>query len=311
STHGARALAALAAGAALLLACQPLPAPKPRPKPPVVWRVIGGDEFDGNGLDTGLWKPYFSNYGDGGGSVMQCNTPSNVVVSGGTAKIIARRQAVLCPGGGARSFTTGFLGSRDVNRYFPRFGRFDIRARIPHGQGLWPAFWLRHVNGAGVAEVDMMEYLHTDHPGWTSGTLHLDGRVNLSKKYVYVEPPTATPGWHVWGVRIDPSWGTVIDSTGPDVLFRFTLDGITYHSYVDTQHHWASADPQRTWDVAVNMAVGGDWSGNPDDALGFLSRRYRCSEGGTPPASCVATGIRRAVFPATYEIDWVRVYSRF
>ncbi|MCU1499711.1 MAG: hypothetical protein JWM47_3664, partial [Acidimicrobiales bacterium] len=139
-------------------------------------------------------------------------------------------------------------------------------------------------------------------PGMTSGTVHLDGRFNLSKKYVWVEQPTANPGWHTWGVNIDPS--------GPsDVRFTFTLDGVPYHSYVDTQHRWASADPAATWDIAVNLAVGGDWSGNPDDALGYLGNLGRCAQSGTPPA-CKATGVRRADFPATYEVDWVRVSTR-
>ena len=263
------------------------------------WRVIGGDEFNGTSIDPTLWKAYHSNYGDGGGSTKQCLTPANVVEGGGMVQLTARRQQVTCPNGSVRSFTSGFLGSRDVGRYYPKFARFEVRAKLPHGQGLWPAFWLRHRNGAGAAEVDIMEYLHTDQPGFTSGTLHLDGRYNLSKKYVWVEDPAAAPAWHTWGVDVEPS--------GSDVRFTFRLDGVAYHSYVDTQHAWASsADPNATWDIAVNLAVGGNWSGNPDDALGYLGNLDRCAQGGIPPA-CVATGVRRAVFPSTYAVDWVRV----
>ncbi|MCU1454543.1 MAG: hypothetical protein JWN46_2689 [Acidimicrobiales bacterium] len=281
----------------------PLPV-TPRPPAPVPndgWRVIGGDEFNGTAIDPTRWKAYHNNYGDGGGSTRQCLTPANVREADGSVQITAQRQQVTCPRGGVRSFTSGFLGSRDVGRYYPKFARFEVRAKLPHGQGLWPAFWLRHRNGAGVAEVDIMEYLHTDKPGQTSGTLHLDGRYNLSKKYVWVEDPAAPAAWHTWGVDIEPA--------GTDVRFTFRLDGVAYHSYVDTQHGWAAADPNATWDIAVNLAVGGDWGGNPDDALGYLGNLGRCAQGGVAPA-CRAVGVRRAQFPSTYVVDWVRVSTR-
>jgi beta-glucanase (GH16 family) len=257
------------------------------------------DEFDGTTLDTSVWTPYFNTYGDGNHE-LQCETPNNVAVSGGTLKITARRETIDCPGGSVRNFTAGFLGTRETGHYFPRYGRFEMRAKLPHGQGLWPAFWLRHRNGAGTAEVDVMEYFHSSVPGETTGTLHLDGRKNLSKRSVSFEAPTADPGWHTWAVDILP------DPAG--VKFTFLLDGTPYHSYVDTQHHWASADPNATWDIAVNMSVGGDWVGSPDSPLGYLDGLHRCAQGGTPPNACVADGVRRTNFPATYEVDYVRYY---
>ena len=77
-----------------------------------------------------------------------------------------------------------------------------------------------------------------------------------------------------------------------------------------TQHAWTSADPAATWDMAVNAAVGGTWVGHPDDALGYLRNLNTCAQGGTAPDGCNATGIRRAQFPNTYELDYVRVYTR-
>src|SRR3546814_10043578 len=102
-------------------------------------------------------------------------------------------------------------------------------AKVPHAQGMWPAFWLRHRNGAGVAEVDIMEYFHSQVPGRTTGTLHLDGRHNISKRSIPFEAPTATPGWHTWAVEIEP--------VAAGVQFTFLLDGTPYHSSTDTQHH--------------------------------------------------------------------------
>ena len=266
---------------------------------PAGWRLLTSDDFIGRHAD--MWRRYHNTYGDGNNE-LQCLTPSNVGVSGGTLKIEARREQVTCPNGSVRQFSAGFLGTRETGTYFPRYARYEMRAKLPHGQGIWPGFWLRHRNGASTAEVDIMEYFHSSVPGQTTSTLHLDGRANLSKRAVTFEPPTRTPGWHTWAVEIEPD---------PDgVRFTFLLDDVSFHSYVDTQHRWASADPQATWDMAVNVSVGGSWTGHPDDPLGYLRNFNSCTQGGTPPDRCDATGILRAQFPNTYEVDYVRVYTR-
>jgi beta-glucanase (GH16 family) len=270
------------------------------------WRLVAGDEFGDTAVDATRWKRYHNTYGDGN-KELACLTPDNVVESGGSLRITARRQQVTCPNGSVRQYTSGFIGSREVGRYFPRYGRFEIRAKVPHAQGLWPAFWLRHRSGAGVAEVDILEYFHSQHPGKGYATLHLDGRKNLSKNSIAFESSkVAVSGWHTWAVEISP------DPAG--VRFEFSMDGTRFHSYVDTQHHWTSADPTATWDIALNLAVGGTWTGGPDDVLGYLRDLNRCSISGTPPNSCVTTGINRVDWTdpvdATYEIDYVRVFTR-
>jgi len=259
------------------------------------------DDFSGTSLDTTVWQPYNNNYGSGNNE-LECNTPNNVSVSSGSLKITAKRESLTCPGAGAYNFTSGFLGTRETGHYFPKYGYYEIRAKLPHGQGLWPAFWLRHKNGASTAEVDIMEYFHSQVPGKTTSTLHLDGVSNVSKKTVFFETPTATPAWHTWGVDIEPS--------GSDVSFSFYLDGVQFHSYTDTQHLWANTTDTNLFDIAVNLAVGGNWVGRPDDALGYLYNLNTCAQGGTPPNACISTGILRAAFPATYEVDYVHVFQK-
>lgn len=272
---------------------------------PAGWRLVWSDEFEAAALDTSVWRPYHSTYGDGNRE-LQCHTPDNVEVAEGRLRITARREPVTCPGGVARQFSSGFLGTREQGVYFPRFARYEIRARIPHGQGLWPAFWLRHRDGAIVAEVDVMEYFHAQVPGRTSTTLHLDGQVNASQATAFFEEPTASGGWHVWAVQIDEH--------AEGVEFEFSLNGEVVHTYLDTQAQWASGYPgEPLFDIAVNLSVGGDWAGHPDDPLGYLGQLDRCAkwqDPGPPPHGCDAEGVLRATFPAVYEVDYVRVYER-
>lgn len=274
---------------------------------PTGWKLVGGDEFDGTSVDGSRWAPYHSNYG-AGNQELECNTPGNVTESGGTLQIVARKQTVTCPGASApMSYTSGFVGSRETGTFYPRYARFEVRAKLPHAQGLWPAFWLRHRNGAGTAEVDVMEYFHSQVPGKTTQTLHLDGVSNVSKKTTRFEDPTATPGFHTWAVEIAPDPG--------GVRFTFFVDDVEVHSYVDAKHAWADAAPaDGTWDIALNLAVGGKWVGSPDGTLGLLEDLGRCSISGTAPGGCTTTGIRRVNWsdPAssTYAIDYVRVYTK-
>jgi beta-glucanase (GH16 family) len=296
---GVAALAVMGAAA-----CQPAPGGGPVGGGSG-WTLVGGDEFNGSSLDGTLWKAYNNTYGDGNHE-MACLQPQNVSVSNGSLKIVSRKQTVTCPGGAVRNYTSGFLGSREVGKYYTRYARFEIRAKVPHSQGLWPAFWLRHRSGAGVAEVDVMEYFHSQVPGKSTGTLHLDGRHNLSKKSTAFEAATASPGWHTWATEISP------DPQG--VKFDFYLDGNLYHSYIDTQHNWASGPEAGTWDIAINQAVGGDWNGDPDGVLGELPLVKRCSISGTFPGGCSTNGIRRVSWTTpstnTYEVDYVRVWTR-
>ncbi len=295
----------LAAGLAVMgfAACEP---PVDTSPTPVGWTLVGGDEFNAKGLDGSKWKAYHNTYGDGNNEYA-CLTPDNVKVSGGTLKIRSKKETVTCPSGSTRNYTSGFIGSRDVGKYYTRYARFEIRARVPHAQGLWPAFWLRHRNGAGVAEVDVMEYFHNQVPGKSTATLHLDGRHNLSKKSVHFEDPSVvTSGWHNWAVEIT--------KVSDGVKFDFFVDGNMSLSYTDTQHKWANGAEEGTWDMAINQAVGGNWGGDPDGVLGELPLVKRCGIGGTFPGGCRTTGINRVDWndpdDATFEVDWVRVYTR-
>ena len=264
------------------------------------WTLLWSDEFDDGSLDP-AWSAYHSTYGDGNNE-LQCHTPDNVSERNGVLEITARRERVRCPNGSSREFTSGFLGTRETGTYFPRAARYEMRAKIPHGQGLWPAFWLRHRDGSKVVEVDVMEYFHSQVPGVTSQSVHVERLEDDRKALTYLEDPTESD-WHTWAVEI-----TDVDE---GVEFRFFTDDVETFSFVDTEPVWATpVDPTATFDIAVNLSVGGNWVGDPDDPLGVLAQRGRCAQDGSYPNGCDATGIRRAEFPETYTIDYVRVSTR-
>ena len=270
--------------------------------------TIGGDEFHGTGLDASRWRAYSGTYGNAGGGSRHCLAPSNVTVADDVLRITSERTPTPCADGSVQPYRSGFIGSREAGRYYPLEGTFTVRAKVPHAQGIWPAVWLRHRNGAGVAEVDLLESFHAQAPGRVSQVLHLDGKVNVANRATFFESPTPTPGWHTFAVRIDRLDGDG-DGREDDVRFDFSVDGRATHGHLDVDPRWlAAADPAATWDVAINTAVDGRWVGDPDGALGRLDQIGRCSISGQYP-DCSATGIRRVDWsrPVTFEIDWVRV----
>lgn len=272
-----------------------------------VWALVMADEFSGSALNTNQWKALHNTYGDGN-LEEACLTPGNVTVSGGTLKITAKRENVRCPNASSTdAFTSGFINTRDRGHYYPAFGKYEMRAKLPHGQGLWPAFWLRHRAGSGTAEPDVMEYFHASMPGYTSQTLHLPAEVgsNVTKKNTFLESPAGASGWHTWGLEITP-----VDGDETRAKFTFYQNGAVTNTYIPTKFGWLNNyDKNAMFDVAINLAVGGRWAGHPDDDLAYSRYLGVCLKprNGTPP--CDASGVNRAVFPATYEVDYVRVYA--
>ncbi len=254
------------------------------------WR----DDFNGP-LDSSAWLAYHNTYGDGNHE-LACLQPENVRTVDGELVITALRQSAVCPNGSVRRFTSGFIGSGDVGRYYPRYGRFEMRARAPHGQGLWPAFWLRHADGSRTGEVDVLELFHSQLPGQASQTLHIDG--TSTSTHTPLEAVSPAGGWHTYAVEISP------DGSGATV--QFEIDGRpTGRHRIPPEAGALHGDPQHTWDIAINLAVGGDWVGDPDGTLGELVGVQRCAQGAGLLGACPDAGILRAEFPSEYRIDYV------
>ncbi len=275
------------------------------------WKVYWQDDFNGASVDTVRWKPYYSDYGSGNNEY-QCHVPRNASVGNGTIKITTKQETVDCPKGSGtvrKDYTSAFLGSRETGSYYPLYGKYEMRARLPHGQGLWPGFWLRHRNGASTAEVDVVELFHNQAPGKVTQTLHFPNSIgsNTTKKSPPFETAIkGTGGWHTFGVEILPA-------NNNSIKFTFFVDGNQTLTYTNTQtSSWInSVDKSAAWDIALNVSAGGRYVGDPLKDLGYLPNLNKCSLSYSAPtngpSSCPTAGIHLAALPSVMEVDWVRV----
>lgn len=244
------------------------------------WALVWQDEFNGSQIDTAKWE-HEVNASGGGNNELQYYTArgENSYVSNGTLKIVARRETYTGPEG-TRNYTSARL--RTLNKGDWRNGRFEIRAKMPAGQGLWPAIWMLPTDWvyggwAASGEIDIMEAVNLQAAGGNQvhGTLHYGGEWpdNVHSGQGMTPATSVVNHFHTYTVEWEPG------------EIRWYVDGQHYQTQTEW---WSSAAPypapfNQRFHMILNVAVGGNWPGNPDGS---------------------------SVFPQTMEVDYVRVYQR-
>ncbi len=270
----------LRAPARLLLVPVGLLVSQPRPAPPAGWTLVWQDEFNGPTLDARKWNVLLREQSKH--DELQYYLPDEVYVEQGLLRIRSRERAF-----GAMKYTSGRLDTR--GKFAPVYGRFEIRAKLPAGQGLWPAHWLYPQNrnwameytmSRAVAEgnerlipeerpwyseIDIMEFLGHQ-PTVLYGTLHYTTFRGEKK---------STSGTWTGDVDFSKDFHLYALEWEPDSI-RWYIDGHLLHATT-------VGIPHAPHYLILNTAVGGGWPGNPDATTRF---------------------------PQYHDIDYVRVYQR-
>jgi len=224
---------------------------------PAGYRLVWHDEFDGPAIDQTMWN--FEIDGNGGGNnELEYYTarPQNAYIDSGKLVIQALKEDYA-----GKSYTSARMNTSGNADW--TYGRFEIRAKLPYGQGLWPAIWMLPtdwVYGGWPAsgEIDIMEVLGNE-PNKLYGTIHYGSSPATHQQSggTYVLPQdTFAGGYHVFAIE----W----DTTG----FRWSVDGTQYFSTL----HGSPFD--RRFHMMLNVAVGGNWPGSPDAYTTFPQKMY-------------------------------------
>ena len=242
------------------------------------WKLIWHDEFNGTHIDGSKWEHEVNARG-GGNNELQYYTDrsQNSYVEDGHLVIQALKENYTGPEG-SREYTSARIRTRYQGDW--KYGRFDIKARLPYGQGIWPAIWMMPSDGvyggwAASGEIDIMELLGQE-PNKVYGTLHYGGEWpdNVHSGDSYTLPSgTFSDTFHVFTLE----W----DST----QIRWYVDGQFYqmqNQWYTTNAEFPAPFDQRFY-IILNVAVGGNWPGDPDYTT---------------------------IFPQSMVIDYVRVYQK-
>jgi beta-glucanase (GH16 family) len=145
---------------------------------------------------------------------------------------------------GAMPYTSGLLTS--YGTFSQTYGYWEVRAQIPSGDGLWPAFWLLPANNSWPPEVDIME-VYGNNPGTVYNSYHsMDGSAFMQPTYL----GDLSSGFHTYGFNWTPSTMT------------WYVDGS------QTAQIATPADMNTPMYMLINLAVGGNW-GWPDATTQF------------------------------------------
>jgi beta-glucanase (GH16 family) len=256
-----------------------------QPPPTGGFTLVWSDEFngaDGTSPDPSKWNYNTGIGGNGWGNnelETYTNRIKNVQIQGGNLVITAVKETYADPSDGVtRNYTSARVKTEGL--FNQAYGRFEARIKIPKGQGMWPAFWMLGNNISSVSwpkcgEIDIMENIGRE-PGTVHGSLHgpsTSGPTSdASAPFSLPAGQSFADDFHLYAVEWEP--GAV----------RFFVDSNLYATF--TQSQWPAGG---TWAfdhpffIILNVAVGGDWPGFPDNTT---------------------------VFPQQMLVDYVRVYTK-
>lgn len=287
------------------------PSPSPTPSPTASWQLVWSDEFGGTSLDRTKWTPEESCWG-GGNNERQCYTdrPENIEVSGGLLYLKARKETFTGPDRPpeiaaspnpqvTREYTSGKVRTRGLHAW--KYGRIEVRAKVPAGQGMWPAVWMMpeddFYGGWPLSgEIDILETVNIGATcdecegnvgeNRTVSALHFGdiapGNKFVSKKTPLPDLSMPSDDFHTYAVE----WG--------EGLIRFFVDDRLHFEV--TPDKWfttspkAKGNPNAPFDqpfyVMANLAVGGKWPEESNDK-----------------------GLVESSIPNQFALDWIRVYQ--
>jgi len=250
------------------------PPPNANPSPPPTgggksavpngYNLVFSDEFDRGNIDSGKWN---TSYRWGANWIINNEEQYYVDIlrdpnfgispfklNGNHLTI----EATQTPDGlrdkaAGQKYLSGAMTTH--NKFKMKFGYVEMRAKLPKGKGLWPAFWLLHEsNDINRPEIDVVEMLGQD-PNLVYQTYHYYENWNLRSTPSFKAPgPDYSQDFHTFGMLWEPG------------RITWYVDG------VETNRHENGNVANEEMYLLVNLALGGGWAGSPDGSTPFPAR---------------------------------------
>jgi len=245
------------------------------------WILTWSDEFnaaDGSPIDSQKWTAETGGKGWGNNELeYYTNSPRNARQDKGTLVVEAIREKYTGPDGLTRNYTSARLKTQA--KFSQAYGRFEVRLKMPAGQGIWPAFWMLGgdigaVGWPACGEIDIVENIGRE-PSTVHGTIHgpgYSGAHGIGSPFTLPNKRRFRDKFHRFAVEWEPQ------------QIRFYVD---HHLYATRRPQDLPSGAKWVYDhpffMILNLAVGGNWPGDPDETTEF---------------------------PQKMLVDYVRVYRR-
>ncbi|TFD92860.1 carbohydrate binding domain-containing protein [Jeotgalibacillus sp. R-1-5s-1] len=253
------------------------------------WSLVWHDEFNSTEIDRSKWDFEIGNgFTDANGEFISgwgnnekqyyTDRPENAKTEDGKLSITALKEEYE-----GFDYTSARLRTKGL--FSKTYGKFEMKASLPVGKGMWPAFWMlpeedRYGGWAASGEIDILE-AKGSRPHEAIGTIHY-GETWPNNKYTgaeYTFPDGSTiADEHIYSVEWEPG------------EIRWYVDGVLYQ----TQDNWYSKERNASanhaypapfdqpFHMLLNLAVGGNFDGEPTEDT---------------------------VFPQSMDVEYVRVYD--
>lgn len=239
------------------------------------YEQVWADEFEGTGLpDASKWGYDVGGSGWGNNEAQYYSDArqKNARLENGRLIIEAHKESF-----GGKEYSSARLITKNKGDW--KYGRVEVRAKLPAGRGTWPAIWMlptdwKYGGWPASGEIDIMEHVGYD-PTVVHGTVHTEAYN------------------HKLGTQVGKST-TVADFDKAYHVYAMEWEENEIRMYVDDVHYFTftkkSTDTYKQWPfderfhMILNIAIGGDWGG--------------------------AQGIDNAIFPVRMEVDYVRVFKK-
>ena len=264
-----------------------LTAPAQAAAPPD-WQLVWSDEFNTTPTpgrpDPAKWNLVTGFHTGEEAQYYTGNRPENIRIENGMLIMEARREDWPNPQYRPNStaytrqktipYTSAMLNTK--GKFSWTYGRFEARAKVPTGQGMWPAVWflgdsIDKTHWPACGEIDLMEALGRD-PTHIYGTLHFSKNHKHTENGSKTETPTPpADDFHIYAVEWFPD------------RIDFFYDQTKYHTVILDDIQKGPDNPFRKPQyLIVNLALGGDWGGRAVDD---------------------------SKLPQQFQIDYIRIYQ--
>ena len=229
------------------------------------YNLTWSDEFLATSLDLTAWNQEIGNGTGGWGNnelEYYTNSLKNCFLSNGNLIIEARKEPMI-----GFNYSSSRLTTQNKKNF--KYGRIDIRAKLPVGQGIWPALWMLGANITSVSwpacgEIDIMELIGT-YPGRVTGTMHwkpVTGTTTSKGANYNLTSGNFSQQFHVFSIV----WAKD--------LLKWYVDDQLFLTNTLTDVGAANYPFNADQFLLFNVAVGGNWPGSPDATTSFPQRMF-------------------------------------